>query len=421
MNRSWTPTIMAILSVVIVGAAFLVVPPLLFPPEATPTPMARPDDSASGSPAPSANVSFPPSPFRSVSWQIVDFEPGATIADVAIIGDRLIALGQADGLPAAWLSVDGGLGWTRAELVAPEPPAEGAQLGLRAIATTPERAVATAFWVLPDGTGDFPPLLFVSDDAGQTWAPSQVDDALVGPFDVVAAGDTGFLGVGFDRLAGFTLWYSASGDSWVRLETRGLDGQAQTFAVRDGEGVAVGFGADGRDVTPVFWSSRDLLTWETVTVDETNPGMTATVIAFTEGYAAGGYRWLPEQRQQNSWAALWLSNDGRSWLEVPLTESGGWQVSGLAAGEAGVFASLASTVRSDGRLAFLPSGASAVSSVVMPFRVDALVAVSDGFVAVGWCYSDPCPGSFVGIGTLSEDTDVPDPTLPPHPSASPGG
>jgi hypothetical protein len=355
-----------------------------------------------------------------VAWRIVAFEPGAALSYVTVMGDRLIATGTSDGGPAAWFSDDGGLGWTRSDLVLPESPAEGAFAHLGTLVATSDRVVVSGSWFLPDGSGDFPPFLLLSEDGGSSWVSTDVDDELLGPFDVIEAGDAGFIGVGFER-TGTGLWTSRDGEAWGRLEATGIDGQPQSFAVSsDGRGVAVGFFTDRQ--TPAFWWSRDLLAWEAVAVDEGDPGLATGVVALAGGYVAGGLKWLPEQRQQDSWAVVWLSNDGRSWLEVPITEAGGWQVSDLAAGEAGVLADIASTVRSDERLVFVPSGTTSVSSsVAIPFRVTGLVALPDGFVAVGRCNSDPCGGSFVAIGTLSESADSQDPTLPPQASASPSG
>jgi hypothetical protein len=235
---------------------------------------------------------------------------------------------------AIWISEDG-RNWTA--VTGPGFTGDDGQR-ITALASDGSRIVAV-------GTFDFygsRPLVWYSDDLGRTW--TEVEDPSFatrpcrewdgnqcfpsGMMDVAWTGE-GFVAVG----DGF--WFSPDGISWeltTDLEYRLVATSLSRWGSR---WIAVGRGPritmPGHEVMPgsaaeqrriqdsaAVWISDDARSWELVFVDDTNWGFAADVVVGSDGPVAVGWTWagygavlLP---------AAWRSGDGTAWEAVFPTE-----------------------------------------------------------------------------------------------------
>ncbi len=153
---------------------------------------------------------------------------GAVIAEVAVnaiaaSAATQVAAGSADGLPALWVSADGGSTWTRAAGTS------------AAVLTRPGDEQLTgvvhgaAGWLAVGGgigAASEPPVVVGSPD-GRTWTAQDGGTAFAGPGQVVtasaAAGRNGYVIVGHETSGGRTVaaaWYAPSVTGWLRAAMR---------------------------------------------------------------------------------------------------------------------------------------------------------------------------------------------------------
>jgi hypothetical protein len=211
--------------------------------------------------------------------------PGATdpqlaVNDVAAGNGMQVAVGSANGYPAAWISANGGSTWTRSggqtQIVLNRPGVQqltsvtfGADGWLAVggvIAVTPQHPVVLgsgngSVWTAADREPAFsqPGLFTEQAAAGQTTGQTtgQATGQATGPA-------SGYVIVGYQVVAGRTVaaaWWSASLTGWQRAgdATPGaLDGSGASrrmLAVTAGPRAFVAVGADGAG--PAAWTSAD--------------------------------------------------------------------------------------------------------------------------------------------------------------------
>ncbi len=128
------------------------------------------------------------------------------------------------------------------------------------------------------------------------------------------------------------IWSSADGIAWSRLPASGADGLVSVSALAANSAGFVALG-DGRGVAP--WISSDPGTaWHHVGSLVTNSNAAALGIAPNgAGFVAAGWanlRPMPAAASANTYdAAVWLSDNGRSWTPASVTDAGGvtlWNV-----------------------------------------------------------------------------------------------
>jgi len=189
---------------------------------------------------------------------------GATEAQLAVngiaaAGSTLVAVGGANGYPAAWTSVNGGLSWTRA---AGQTPAVFDRAGSQQLTSV---ADGTAGWLavggVTAGTAEHP--VVVTSPNGATWQAADGEAAFRGPglfTEQAAAGPGGYVIVGYQVSAGRPIaaaWWSAGLTGWRRAgdaSPGALDGAAaQMLAVTAGPRGFVAVGWDGDQ--PSAWIS----------------------------------------------------------------------------------------------------------------------------------------------------------------------
>ena len=204
----------------------------------------------------------------------------------------------------------GPLGWTVDDL---DLPGE-----LRDVAVAGDRVVAVGFshWEEPAISA-----VLVSDDRAQTWHPAATDGLDAGSMVAVTHGPTGFVAVGRPGGRGpgqdAAIWSSGDGLGWqpVVPPTRAVSADLQAVAASDDRYVAGGM--DGP--MPVVWISTDGLVWQEAPPfygpgdypsDADISGDAVTALATRDGtfVAALG---LGAHRGE-----IWSSVDGLTWTPI---------------------------------------------------------------------------------------------------------
>ncbi len=206
--------------------------------------------------------------------------PGAADPELAVNGiaagnSALVAVGSANGYPAAWTSANGGSSWARA---AGQSPGTFDRPGNQQLTSV---TYGTAGWLavggVIGGTPEHP--VVVSSADGSSWQAADGEGAFRGPglFTEQAAagpggvGPGGYVIVGYQVISGHAIaaaWWSAGLTGWRRAgdETAGaLGGTAageQMLAVTVGPRGFVAVGADGD--RPSAWISPDGQDWTKV-------------------------------------------------------------------------------------------------------------------------------------------------------------
>lgn len=203
--------------------------------------------------------------------------PGVTIPQLAVnsiaaSGATQVAAGSADGLPALWISTDGGSTWARGTGATPAVLTRPGQQRLTGVAH------GQAGWLaVGGGTAAAPahPVVVGSAD-GRTWSAADGAAAFNGPGTVVtsavAAGPGGYVIVGHQTAGGRTVaaaWQAAGLTGWQRAgdaQPGALDGtgaRAMNAVAATAKGfVAVGFAG----TRPAAWLSPTGRSWSLVTL-----------------------------------------------------------------------------------------------------------------------------------------------------------
>jgi hypothetical protein len=277
---------------------------------------------------------------RNVSLSAI---PGAVMPQVATNavaahGNAQVAVGSANGYPAAWMSVDGGSQWSRD---AGETPAVFERPGEQQLTSV---AFGGSGWVAVGGVvsgAPQHPVVVVSADGG-TWAAADSEQVFTqgGLFtEQVAAGPNGYIVVGYQQTAGGRMiaaaWWSAGLDNWARSTDAvpgALDGAGdrQMLAVT---ATTDGYAAVGRfGDQPAAWVSVDGRQWRGIALPVPSGASRAVLLHVT---AAGKTVVAVGMKQtQNSGLAPFAARSvdgGATWTETALpVPSGVAQVTALA-------------------------------------------------------------------------------------------
>ena len=406
----WGPTLAIIGGLGLVAASLLVVPALLAPNEAA-TPIGLPSPA---SPARSVEAS----PYRSISWAVVPFGDPAVELDMLVAHDgRLIAAGQADGDTGFWYSDTGGHQWIRSGVGGRDPPQEEAQAAATALTGSGLGLLATGEWVGAEG-GSVGALLMVSAD-GRHWEILPVQPELAASrITALLGANDGYLAYAVDTLTNIAGWWqSADGLNWSTAAVTGLPTRVppSAFAAGEHEVVAVGRRPALGEAAPGAWVSEDGFAWTSTLEDTASFGYVESVSRSEAGYAAAGSTWASGGRPEQGLATLWRSPDGRSWAALTMSQEAGTSIGDLAMTDAGVVGILYQLAGSQMHAAFVAHGSDELTSVPLPLRAVATVALDDGFVMLGRCPENvDCPSAtYLLLGTPTEDARAPAPTIPP--------
>ena len=206
---------------------------------------------------------------RSVSLSAIPgaVEPQLAVTAVAAHGSTQIAVGSANGFPAAWVSQDAGVTWRRATGQA------AGVLDSRGVQQLTSVTHGGAGWLaagVPSQTTATHPLVLVSA-GGTTWSAVDGEPAFAGPGlvtrQVAVSGDE-YVIVGHQRLTvGRVIaaaWWSEGLTRWHRAGDGGtgaLDGPGNSRMVAV-TATAGGFAAVGSHGSrPAVWTSRDGHAW----------------------------------------------------------------------------------------------------------------------------------------------------------------
>jgi hypothetical protein len=213
--------------------------------------------------------------------------PGAVAAQVAVNGlaaqaSTQVAVGSANGFPAAWTSVNGGISWTRATGATPAVLSRPGTQQLTGVTH------GTMGWLAVGGvtaSAAEHPVVVVSADGG-SWQAVDTEGSFAAPglfTQAAAANGQGYVIVGYQRIKQVrggrvvsvrtvaAAWWSAALTGWQRAGTAppagaagavdgtGKQGATQMLAVAAGLGGFVAVGSHGDQ--PSAWTSAVGRTW----------------------------------------------------------------------------------------------------------------------------------------------------------------
>ncbi len=415
-TRGWGPTALLIGGLAVVGLALLIVPGWIVP---APTPAPGP---ASGSPH--ASVSFPPSAYRSIDWQVAGLgagSDGASVLGFTLAGERLVAIGSRDFEPLAWWSDDGGSTWTAApSMTAPAPaPVEGAVALPLSLAASGSRVAVAGVWLDPKTRGSLGPMVWVSPD-GSSW---QAYDLSATMPDVVLGSLTGtadgFYAAGWLSASGAPGWWqSFEGIVWGPVDVTGLVGLSMTppAVLWTPDLILAASGSGGpASARPAVWAADQGLEFAQVFTDQETWGSIRALAQADYGFVAAGQVQDNPGDTATGHLAVWISATGRDWQRLAVDTPVGTRATAVAANTAGALVIGTSTAAQTAEAWFLPGGAGVPSVVRLPFGARSVVALPDRFVVLGVCPpEDACTGPMVAIGRPSQAAEAPTPTLPPR-------
>jgi hypothetical protein len=193
-------------------------------------------------------------------------DPQLTVNAVATANGRQVAVGSANGYPAAWASTNGGSSWTRA---VGRPPAALNRPGVQQLTSV---TYGASGWLAVGGVIAVaaPHPVVVGSANGLTWQAADGEAAFRGPglvTEQAAAGPDGYVIVGYRVTSGrmaAAAWWSTGLTGWHQAGgTLGAGpGATQMMAVTAGPHgfVAVGLAGD----QPAAWTSPDGHNWTEV-------------------------------------------------------------------------------------------------------------------------------------------------------------
>jgi len=246
--------------------------------------------------------------------------PGqAVLADVAVRGDRLVAVGYV-GLEGrwrarAWSSSDG-LSWTV------HPIDERVGSFAVAIAVAPDGTFVAvgragreaAAWRSPDGVAWERSTVgsLVADGADRPASAAERMAAVLATADGLLAGGSAGPELGERRAR---LWRSVDGATWTPVsDDPATFVGAEVAAITEVTGgyVALGrLGSGARPTGSLAWTSDDGRTWQRVDDPALAGGLAVAIVATPAGVLAVGSD--ADERE----AVAWSSADGRSWVRAP--------------------------------------------------------------------------------------------------------
>ena len=278
-------------------------------------------------------------------------EPQLAVNSLAAQGSMQVAVGSANGFPAAWTSVDGGSSWIRATGATPAVLNRPGTQQLTSV--TPGYMGWLAVGGVTANAAEHPVVVVSAD--GSSWQAADGDGAFSAPglFTEQAAADgQGYVIVGYQNIrqvrSGRVIsgrvaaaWWSASLTGWQRAgdATAGaLDGPGarQMKAVTVSSAGFVAVGSHGNQ--PSAWTSADGRTWRQA--DLPLPvGATRAVlqhVASTGRTVAAVGTALTTMGQQVPFAAS-SSNGGASWISSALPVPAGLTSVSAVAAAGGTF------------------------------------------------------------------------------------
>ena len=264
------------------------------------------------------------------------------VAAVGAQGRQQVAVGSANGFPAAWTSGDGGRTWRRAAGQTASVLTRPGIQQLTGVAHGPAGWLAVGGASGSTGSGTGRPVVIVSAD-GRTWSAADGEPVFTGrglTAVQAAAGRTGYVIVGSQVTASdgtvAAAWWSTGLTGWHRAADAtagaldGLDGSRRMLAVTATAGGFVAVGAHGP--LPAAWITADGRAWS-LTDLPLPAGATAaalqhvaaagrTVVATGVARVAGGQ--VPFSARS--------ADGGRTWTETELpVPAGTAEVSAVAA------------------------------------------------------------------------------------------
>jgi hypothetical protein len=297
-------------------------------------------------------------------------EPQLAVNDVAAEASTQVAVGSANGYPAAWMSTDGGNSWTRAT------GATAAVLDRPGVQQLTGVTYGSAGWLAVGGVTGVAtehPVVITSAD-GSTWQAADGESVFGEPglFTVqAAAGRTGYVIVGYadvqktELVAGrrkvissrtiAAAWWSAGLTGWRRAGDAtagaldGGSGGSRMLAVTASSAGFVAVGSDGNQASA--WVSPDGRAWsqvdlplpagaDRVMLQHVASNGRIVVAVGTEQTAAG---------QQLPFAAR-SSDGGGTWTESPLPVPAGVAYVTALAADGGGFTATGTFGRTPGHL-----------------------------------------------------------------------
>ena len=265
--------------------------------------------------------------------------PGATDSELAVNalnaqGSKQVAVGSANGYPAAWTSANGGASWTRATGATPTVLDRPGSQQLTGVAH------GTAGWVAVGGSATGAaghPVVVISADGG-SWQAADTESAFT-PAGLItadaAAGRAGYVIVGYQQTGAgaaqrtvAAAWWSAGLTGWQRAgdaAAGALDGAGaprKMLAVTAAPDGFVAVGSHGAQ--PSVWTSANGRTWQQADLPQP-PGATQAVLQHvaSAGQAVTAVGTATTSTGVQLPFAASSSNGGRTWTETDLPQPQG--------------------------------------------------------------------------------------------------
>lgn len=413
----WGSTLAIMGALGVLALALFLVPRALLPPPAA---SSGPSSGPSSEPTVEPSVSFTPSAYQGVEWELYRMSDKAEGFPAALteIEGRLVAVGTDGEGPAAWWSDDGGRTWTATAMAIPgDPPSEGASVVPAILAAGPDGLLATGFWM--DPTQRPTSVVAWTSADGRAWDPatlSGLDE--VDTLAQVLGDPDGYHATGYSPTSAMSWWQSDDGLSWQPIEPLGFDASELGPAVvaRGTLAVVTGGGLPaGSSIRPAIYASIDWTHWEEAYRPDDLYGRVQDIASFEEGFVAVGLVSEFSDLDHDGRFGAWISYGGYAWQLLPVEAPPGSAGIMVAANADGAV-SIGWPDDTGGQAAwFLPHGGSA-STTALPMFLSDLVAMPDRFFAIGTCgaLGEAC-GPLVAIGTPAASVVTTAPTLPPLP------
>ena len=289
---------------------------------------------------PQFSVLTPAGPERSTGMDAVPgaMQPQVAVNAVAARAAAQVAVGSANGFPAAWISTDGGTDWSRSS------GASTAVFGRPGSAQLTDVTAGESGWLAVGGavagTAQHP-VVVVSPNA-MTWTAADSEPAFAGPgvyTEQVAASSGGYVIVGYtgSASAGYqaAAWHSAGLTGWQQATgENALDGESGARQMLGVTAAAAGFVAVGlQGNSPAVWVSPDGKTWTVLALPL--PAGAARAVLLRVAAVGGTLVAVGMQQTQSGALAPFAArsvNGGMTWSEVSMpVPSGSAQVTALAA------------------------------------------------------------------------------------------
>lgn len=374
-------------------------------------------------------------PVTSLEWTTHPFVLGARAMDMTALGDRLIATGSLNDLPAAWYSDDRGETWRPSNVEPARGDPNGALTGMtHALSKVVERdgvlvaldaysSAAASLSSIASPDENVRTLAWTSHDNGATWTASA---GIQGSAAVLTATPHGFAALGMDSTRGFVrAWTSTDSAAWIEAEVNGIEANSiLTDAAFAGSQVFLTGSVSSVDQTrgeplPMIWQSSDGLHWAATRLGQEGTGNPHQVVSGPSGPVVVGGAISAGSQDATQRPVVWMRSGGGAWSETFLP-SGSFDArvaaaTNVASSRLGTLVGVrrfATDNSPTDQLWFIPAGRpDHIGEQGLRRQIAAVAALPDRFVVLSQCDANgDCDAPTVSIGIPDDRGQAASPT-----------